>query len=175
MTAIALVRNGNPDAFSSIVERYQAPLQRYLYRLTGNEELAKDLAQDTFVQAYRNILKTDSHIALRAWLYKIAGNNARQYFRRKKLVFFSPFSGKSKDEPLAPESTESVENSIAIEEALLKLPNKLRDCLVLHFVEGFKYREIAEILGISEEAVRKRVTRGSLVFRQLYCAGGGGR
>ena len=175
VAAIALVREGNTDAFTSIVENYQAPLQRYLYRLTGDAELAKDLAQDTFVQAYRNILTTNSNLSLRAWLYKIAENNARQYFRRKKLIPFSLFSGTAKDEPSVSDFVEDTEKSMAIEEALLKISQKLRACLVLHFVEGFKYREIAGILGISEEAVRKRVSRGSLEFRQLYIAGGGGR
>jgi RNA polymerase sigma-70 factor (ECF subfamily) len=175
VAAIALVREGNTDAFTAIVEHYQAPLQRYLYRLTGDAELAKDLAQDTFVQAYQNILKTDSDLSLRAWLYKIAENNACQYFRRKKLIPFSLFSGTAKDEPAVKDFSENTEKSMAIEETLLKIPQKLRACLVLHFVEGFKYREIAGILGISEEAVRKRVSRGSLEFRRLYIAGGGGR
>ena len=55
-----------------------------------------------------------------------------------------------------------------IKEALLKVPGEQRTCMVLHFVEGLKYREIAEILGISEDAVRKRVARGSHEFRKAY-------
>jgi RNA polymerase sigma factor (sigma-70 family) len=55
---------------------------------------------------------------------------------------------------------------------MLKVPYKNRVCMVLHFFEGFKYREIAETLGISKEAVRKRVTRGSLEFRKFYSGKG---
>jgi RNA polymerase sigma-70 factor (ECF subfamily) len=175
VAAIALVRAGNADAFAGIVEHYQAPIQRYLYRLTGDYELAKDLAQDTFVQAYKNILKTDSELSLRAWLYRIAENNAKQHFRRKKMISFLPFSSPEKEESIPGGRAEETEQSMAIEEALLKIPQKQRTCLVLHFVEGFKYREIAEILEISEEAVRKRVARGSREFRKLYSAGGGVR
>jgi len=175
VAAIALVREGNADAFAGIIEYYQAPIQRYLYRLTGDYELAKDLAQDTFVQAYKSILKTDSELSLRAWLYRIAENNARQYYRRRKLVSFFPFSELKGKESSAGDCAGETERSIAIEEALLKIPQKQRTCLVLHFVEGFKYREIAEILGISEEAVRKRVSRGSREFRKMYGAGGGAR
>jgi RNA polymerase sigma-70 factor (ECF subfamily) len=170
--AINLVRGGNADAFTGIVEHYQAPLQRYLYRLTGDTELARDLAQDTFVQAYKNISKTDSELSLRAWLYRIAENNARQHFRRKKLISFLPFSDQEAAEPAEGDHAGKMEESMAIEEALLKIPQKQRTCLVLHFVEGFKYREIAEILEITEEAVRKRVSRGSVEFRKLYGAGG---
>ena len=174
-TAIALVRGGNADAFAGIVEHYQAPIQRYLYRLTGDYELACDLAQDTFVQAYKNILKTDSELSLRAWLYRIAENNARQHYLRKKLISFIPFSGMKKGETYTRDYVDEAERSIAIEEALLKIPQKQRVCMVLHFVEGFRYREIAEILEISEEAVRKRVARGSQQFREMYSAGGGVR
>ena len=60
---------------------------------------------------------------------------------------------------------------IAIKDALGKIPYEQRICVVLHYVEGFKYREIAETMGISEEAVRKRVTRGVQVFRRLYDRG----
>ena len=84
VSAIALVRAGNTDAFADIIDHYQAPIQRYLYRLTGDSEMARDLAQDTFVQAYKNILRTDSELSLKAWLYRIAANNAFQHHRRKK-------------------------------------------------------------------------------------------
>ena len=62
---------------------------------------------------------------------------------------------------------------MAIQEVLNKIPGKFRVCMVLHFVEGFKYKEIAETIGISEEAVRKRVARGSDEFRKLYGGRGG--
>ena len=74
---IAQVRTGQTDAFGHIVERYQLPIVRYLTRLTGNIETARDLAQDTFLQAYKSILKTKSELSLKAWLYRIATNNAR--------------------------------------------------------------------------------------------------
>jgi RNA polymerase sigma-70 factor (ECF subfamily) len=172
IATIALVRSGNTDAFAGIVEKYQAPIQRYLYRLTGDYELARDLTQDTFIQAYKSILKTDSELSLRAWLYRIAVNNALQHHRRKKLVSFIPLKKAEKIDSAHPDEKD---RDMAIEEALLKVPEKLRVCIMLHFVEGFKYREIAEILGISEEAVRKRVARGSQKFRKLYSAGGGVR
>ncbi len=62
-----------------------------------------------------------------------------------------------------------------MQEALLEVPEKLRACMVLHFVGGFKYREIADTLGISEDAVRMRVARGSEGFRRAYRAGGDAR
>lgn len=169
---IARIRTGNTDAFEEIVEKYQVPLTRYLYRLTGDYELAKDLAQDTFIKAYKSILKTDSDLKLNAWLYRIATNTAIQHLRRKKLISFIPFenmvnienhrNGKHPDKQM---------EELAIKETFDKIPWDQRVCMVLHYVEGFKYREIAETMDISEEAVRKRVTRGVQLFRRLYDGG----
>jgi RNA polymerase sigma-70 factor (ECF subfamily) len=171
---IALVRAGEADAFAEIIEHYQAPIIRYLFRLTGDYEMAKDLAQDTFIQAYKGILKTDAELSFKAWLYRIATNNALQHHRRKKLLSCIPFTLKEQDIADARSRIDSPGETLAINEALLKVPEDQRTCLVLHFVEGFKYREIAETLGCSEEAVRKRVARGRKLFIEEYNSGGGG-
>ena len=170
---IALVRAGDTDAFAEIVECYQAPIQRYLFRLTGDYELARDLAQDTFIQAYKGILKTNSELSFRAWLYRIATNNAWQHRRRKKLISFIPFADHiESDIPSTEIQPDCMDEKLAIQVVLSQIPKEQRTCLVLHLVEGFKYREIAETLGISEDAVRMRVTRGKEVFQRLYRRGG---
>ena len=74
---ISMVRAGSTDAFTEIVERHQEPIIRYLHQLTGEYEVALDLAQDTFVLAYEGILKTNAELSLKPWLYKIATNLAR--------------------------------------------------------------------------------------------------
>ena len=167
--AIVRVKAGTPDAFGEVVEHYQAPIVRYLYRLTGDSEVARDLAQDTFLQAYRGILKTRSDLKLKAWLYKIATNNARQYHRRRGLLAFVPFfDTEERGVPEPKAAPDHTDERLAIEETLLQVSEEKRACLVLHFVEGLRYREIAEILGLTEEAVRKRVARGSEDFREAY-------
>ncbi len=166
---IALVRAGEIDAFADIVEHYQSPIIRYLFRMTGEYELAKDLAQDTFIQAYKGILKTQAELSFKAWLYRIATNNALQHHRRKKLLSFIPFT--SSESETATNSIDCSRETTNIQETLQKIPEEQRICVVLHFVEGFKYREIAETLGISEEAVRKRVARGRLLFIEEYNKG----
>jgi RNA polymerase sigma-70 factor (ECF subfamily) len=169
---IAQVRSGNSDAFAGIVEHFQSPIQRYLYRFTGDYELAKDLTQDTFIQAYKSILKTNSGLSLKAWLYRIATNNAYQYYRRKRLISFIPFSGLKKEieSSIADYAVDTTE-TMAIQEALVKVPEEQRTCLVLHLIEGFKYREIADTLGISEDAVRMRVARAKEAFQRSYLGG----
>ncbi|MDD5094072.1 MAG: RNA polymerase sigma factor [Dehalococcoidia bacterium] len=172
---IESIRQGHIDAFEEIVEHYQMPMVRYLYRLTGDFAVAQDLAQDTFFQAYRGIDSFNTHISFKAWLYRIATNNARQYYRRKRRIPFIPFSDYGRQAVSAKDSApERIEQQMAIEESLLEVPYDQRKCMVLHFIEGFKYGEIALIVGISEEAVRKRLARGSRRFRAAYGEMSGG-
>ncbi len=166
---VARLRRGNADAFGEVVERYQAAIFRYLLRLTGDYELARDLAQDTFVRAYQAILKTDSDLRLKAWLYRIATNAALQHRRRGRILSFVSFEEWRR----RPESRGSDDppDTLAVQQALGRVPAEQRACLVLHYVEGFRYGEIALTLGISEEAVRKRVARGKQAFRRAFSGG----
>ena len=163
------VREGRTEEFSHIVERYEAPIKRYLLRITGDFDVAQDLAQDTFFQAYRGILETRSDLSLKSWLYKIATNNARQYHRRRRILSFLPLMGwESANEPGGGTLSDSVNERLTVQQAMVRVPHDRRVHMVLHFVEGLKYREIAEIFGTSEEAVRKQVSRGSKDFREAY-------
>ena len=171
--AVSRVRAGDTEAFAQIVEQFQLPIIRYLYRMTGDDELARDLAQDTFVQAYKGLAKTTPDLPLKTWLYRIATNNALQHRRRKRLISFLPFNADTDSKEDMAQAGDADTDRLAVVESLLKIPEKLRVCMVLHFIDGFKYREIAETLGISEDAVRMRVARGSDEFRRLYGAAGG--
>ncbi|OGN89041.1 MAG: hypothetical protein A2158_02235 [Chloroflexi bacterium RBG_13_46_14] len=166
---VALVKNGNVDSFADIVERYQSPVFRYVYRLTGSNDIAQDLTQDTFVQAFEGLLKTEINVSFKAWLYRIATNNVLQLWRRKQVLSFIPLKEDSRNRDFTDtDRSEAIGIQLDVQVTLAKIPGKQRICMVLHFVEGFKYHEIAIALGISEEAVRKRVARGSLEFKRLY-------
>ena len=83
---IDLLRFGDDKAWEDIVIEYQAPLSRYLYNMVRDKELARDLTQDTFMEAYRGISNTEGELKLKSWLYRIATNNAIQVLRRRKIV-----------------------------------------------------------------------------------------
>jgi RNA polymerase sigma-70 factor (ECF subfamily) len=169
---VALVRNGQTEAFTEIMERYQSAIIHYLHRLTGDNDLAADLAQDTFIQAYQGLMKSNAEINLRPWLYRIASNNAWQYWRRRRLLSLVPFSRfKQPPEPLVYSVGNPDDEKLVIKDVISKIPLEQRTCLILHYAEGLKYREIADILNISEEAVRKRVSRGKKVFLKHYNKG----
>jgi len=165
-------RAGDMEAFAGLVQQFQSAIVSYLFRLTGDMELARDLGQDTFIQAYKGLSTTVCTISFRAWLYRIATNNALQYFRRQAKLAFVPLDD-SRPAAANPDAAREGSESAAVHEALLKMPERLRVCLVLHFVDGFKHREIAKMLGISEDAVRMRVARGCAEFRRTYRASGG--
>jgi RNA polymerase sigma-70 factor (ECF subfamily) len=170
---IALIREGNTEAFGQVIERYQLPIGKYLFRLTGEYETARDLTQDTFLQAYQSLRKNKDGIQLKAWLYGIATNKALQYRRRKKIISFVPFDDEQNaDPPDEKNQPDNLAEKIMVEAAMLKVPAEQRVCMMLHFVEGFKYKEIAQTIGISEDAVRMRVARGSQEFRKQYPGGG---
>jgi RNA polymerase sigma-70 factor (ECF subfamily) len=165
------IRSGNTDAFACVVEEFQQPIVRYLYRLTSNLGLAQDLAQDTFVDAYKNITKTRSDLNLKAWLYKIATNNARQFFRRDKNRRFLPIEDDNSSAIAVDDQTGNSDLAIDVSRALAKVPLEQRECLALHFVEGLNYGDIGAALGISEDAVRMRVARGKQSFLAFYRGG----
>lgn len=166
---VARIRAGDDDAFELLVGRYQAPLFRYLRGLVGDQELARDLLQETFLRAFRSIGSLDAPGLLRSWLYRIAHNQAYSALRRRRLISWLPLSfgqhaGAAHPEPGAVEAAR-------VEEALASLPVQLRAPLLLHLVAGFSYAEVAELLQVTEGAVRMRISRGRAAFRAAYGAG----
>jgi RNA polymerase sigma-70 factor (ECF subfamily) len=120
-------------------------------------------------------MKTKSELSLKAWLYKIASNNALQHHRRRKILSFVPFlNSPEADIPEPGSGPEWIDAKVDVQRALLGVPADQRTALVLHYVEGLKYREIADVLSTSEEAIRKRVARGSEAFRNAYLPKAGG-
>ncbi len=181
---VARLRTGDAQAFRSLMERLQYPITGYLHRLVGEREVALDLAQDTFLQVYKEIGKTSSHLALDAWIYRIATNYGLRYLNRKRLRLFIPFSfgfdnqgdevsGISSEDMqersmIEASFEERTETSMLIQEAFSKLTPNDAVCVQLHYSAGFTYEQIGDIVKISPEAVRKRVARGVEKFRKVY-------
>ena len=164
------LREHDAQAFRSLIDRLQQPITRYLHRLVGDREVALDLAQDTFVQVYKEIDKTSGEFALDAWIYRIATNYALRYLNRKRLRQFVRLEDReSFDESLAVAGPEDqTEIRILVEQALGVLKPVDAVVLQLHFGNGFTYEEIGAVLQMSSEAVRKRVARGVEKFRKVY-------
>jgi RNA polymerase sigma-70 factor (ECF subfamily) len=165
------VRGGHADAFSEIVKVYYDPIKWYIFHLTGDYEATQDLAQETFLRAYENITENDKCISIKPWLYRIASNVVHNERKKISYLFKSKMLIQNNQRILSDKQLITNEN-MAVQDALLKVPEQYRVCLTLHFIEGFKYREIAETLRVSEESVRKRVARGKVSFMKYYKHGG---
>jgi RNA polymerase sigma-70 factor (ECF subfamily) len=167
------LRARDAQAFCSLIERLQHPITGYLHRLVGNREVALDLAQDTFLQVYKEIEKTSPDLLLDAWIYRIATNYGLRYLNRRRLRLFVGL-----DDPSCPEDFNNTlmtpgpegqaETRILVHDTLLKMKPQDAACLHLHYGSGFTYEEIGHVLGLTPDAVRKRVARGVEKFRALY-------
>ena len=164
------LRERDAQAFRSLIDRLQQPITGYLHRLVGDREVALDLAQDTFVQVYKEIVKTSGELALDAWIYRIATNYGLRYLNRKRLRQFVQLESRENfDESLAVAGPEDqTETRILIEQALGIMKPKDAAVLQLHYGNGFTYEEIGQVMEMSSEAVRKRVARSVEKFRKVY-------
>ena len=165
---IELLRCGNSKAWEDVVLQYQMPLSRYLYNMVKDKELARDLTQDTFLEAYQAMPKTEGELNLKPWLYRIATNNAIQVLRRRKLISWFPWA----EETTTSREPDSLEDSLArrelVRSALNKLHGKYRSVLLLHDDQGFNCQQIGEMVDISLDAAKKRLARAREMFRDAY-------
>jgi len=176
---IAAVRGGNAEAFDMIVREYQPRLYRFLFGMVGEAEVARDLTQDTFLAAYRALPSTREDLNLTGWLFQIARNNARSYWRRRKLITWLPFGrGGTDDERDAdwePQGVtgppESRPEAFVVERedlgaTMKRLQRTDRECLLL-VVDGFSYDEICTITGLTLAAVKGRIFRARKELRAI--------
>src|SRR5579885_2880110 len=171
---------GSVEAFETLVLHYEPRIKQMLYHLTRDRLLTQDLCQETFLAAYRALPRMEGkklHFA--PWLSRIALNQLRSEWRRRKHVTWVPFSPPQGygedvfDEPgedylIGPEHfEEQVGQRDLIQRVLSRLPEASVACLLLD-AEGFSYREIAETLQDSLSAVRSLLSRARQAFQQLY-------
>ena len=162
---VARVRRGDGAAFAEIFERYQHRIINYIYGLVHDSELANDLAQESFLKAYKALPRMGDDLRLAPWLYRIAGNTAFSALRRRRLIRWLPLLN---DGIMGGELDGDVAEAEAVHRALAQLPPKYKAPLLLHSHEGLSCNEIAEILGISPGAVKTRLFRAREAFRVAY-------
>lgn len=168
---VATVSAQERTDFDELYAQYRTPLYTYIYRLIGDREQAADLLQETFVKVYRALADLPTGPGRTPWLYRIATNTCYDALRRRRLIAWLPWT--RDDSAFEPASQDGdVDERYALREgvqdALRLLPPSLRAPLLLHAVHGFAYADIAATLGISEAAVKMRVSRARAAFRQAY-------
>jgi RNA polymerase sigma-70 factor (ECF subfamily) len=170
-----------PATFDEFFEQYQRRIFNLVYRLVGNYEEAADLTADTFAQALRAFPRFRGDAQAYTWLYRIAVNRCKNYFRQRDRR--APYHGPSFEEggaageelqgrpsaDVSPEqAAEAEELQRYLQQCLNALPPHFRVAVVLRDVQGLSYQEIADITESSVEAVKSRLFRArGLLRRQL--------
>ena len=177
------LKAGDGAAFNRLVEERQGDIYALLYRLTEDPEEARDLTQETFLQAFRYIAHFRGDADLRTWLYRIAVNQARNRWRwwkrrrRDRTVSLdapvaegveTPLSaGLASDEGLDPERQALArEREAVLHAALQTLSRPYREVIVLRDIEGLSYEEVASTLDLNVGTVKSRLNRGRTELRR---------
>lgn len=164
---------GDEDAFETLVRRHAPVLLKLGTRMLGNQADAEDAVQDAFVSAWRALPEFRGEAAFLAWMYRIMTNRCLKVLRARRPT--EPIEEGS--EPSAPEHSSSpvkaAEGAAAVKDlssALATLPPGQRACWVLRELHGLSYREISEVLDISEHAVRGRIFRARCFLTEAMSA-----
>ncbi len=178
---IRLFLSGSEQAFNRLVLANQQKAYNLAYRFLGNHEDASEVAQDAFLQVYRNLHRFRGSSSFQTWLYKIILNLARNRYRKmkrrkedQKVSLDSPVShddGESQweipDDSLGPlRSIRSREIQERIEESLEKISFEYRQVVVLRHIEGLSYAEISAILNCAEGTIKSRLHRAREELRE---------
>ena len=162
---------GDTAAFGRLVERYQDRLYNTVFRFLGSAEDARDVVQDAFVQAFVKLDSFEGTAAFYTWLYRIALNLAVSLGRRRRHTTSlelakDAFGCEPMDQEPGPEmGVLDEERADMVHKALARLNDDHRQILVLREMEGCRYEQIAEILGIPVGTVRSRLFRARLQLR----------
>ena len=176
--SLAALRARDKSEFARLVEAYSGVIYRLVVKMLGNPQDAEDALQETFLKAFRGLPNFDGRSSLSTWLYRIATNEALMMLRKRKVQFVSI------DEPLDTDEVEqapleivdwcclpetellSAEARRHLDQAIESLSPNLRVVFLLRDIEGLSTQETAQVLNLSETAVKTRLSRARLVLRE---------
>jgi RNA polymerase sigma-70 factor, ECF subfamily len=166
---VARLKKGDTEAFDALYDRYRGRVFAFLVRLSGDRPRAEDLTQETFVHLARKARGLQADTRLRPWLFTVARNLFVDQRRRLRLDF-----DRLRDLALWPtqrrvpspfERAELKQTQLQLEDALAELPAKYREVLLLICIENFDASEVATMLKLTPELVRKRLSRARSMLK----------
>jgi RNA polymerase sigma-70 factor (ECF subfamily) len=163
-------KQGDLSAFEAIFRKHQDRIYNLCRYMLQDPQNAQDAAQDVFLKAYRALKDFTPDASLYTWIYRIAMNTCLDYRRKSRREGFSsePLTEDLPSDEHSPyQLFESGEIRYSIQQALQKLPEKLRATIVLREIEGLSYEEIAEVLHTSAGTVKSRISRAREQLRHF--------
>ena len=173
------VAGGDTEAFDYLVEKFRRPMISFMYRMTRNQAVAEELAQEVFLRVYRSRLSYAASAKFTTWLYRIATNLAVNYARDTK--YERPENTVNIDEPdtetgltmdVADRSLNAEQTILrrerlaAIRDRIEALPERQRTAVIMHKYQNMDYKQIAAVLKLSESATKSLLFRAYETLRE---------
>ncbi len=177
--SLEALRSGDSNEFARVVEDNSGYIYRLALKILHNPQDAEDVLQETFIKAYRSLTNFQGHSKISTWLYRIATNEALMFLRKKKPVSISvdaPFDHVNEEQKplqivdwccIPEDELASDEARRHLDQSVDDLSLNLRAVFILRDIEGLSINETAEILDISQSAVKTRLHRARMQLREL--------
>jgi RNA polymerase sigma-70 factor (ECF subfamily) len=173
------LRDGNMSGFDFLIQKYRRPIVNFMYRMVHNQAIAEELAQEVFLRVYRSRQTYRAEARFSTWLYRIATNLGVNYARdtrHERAASTIYLDQADPDTGLAPDvadSTISAEDSLlrrermgAIRQHVMALPERQRMAVLMHKYEGMDYKQIGDVLKLSESATKSLLFRAYQTLRE---------
>jgi RNA polymerase sigma-70 factor (ECF subfamily) len=164
------LRAGDHAAAGEFVDMYNEQIFLFMRRLGHDRQVSEDLTQESFLQAWQHISQLRNGKALNGWLYRIASNVSKLYWRKHKGREMASIEGADIDVPESSEAgrdiVEHYEQLGRLKNAVACLPGKLRQTVVLHYMQHLTIAEAAEAAGVREGTFKSRLNRALETLRK---------
>lgn len=166
------IQAGDVEKLGLLFERYKRMLFGFFYRVIGNKEVSEDLVQNVFIRILRFKNQFRGEGKFTTWMYRIARNEIADHFKmEKKLGYKEDFNDLAENidgDPLAGQKSLKEDQIELLNYALQKLSSENRELIVMNRYQGLKYKEIGEMLDVSEGAVKVRTFRAMNELKKIY-------
>ena len=178
-TVMLELRAGNMAAFDVLLAKYRKPIIHFMFRMVHNQAVAEELAQEVFLRVYRSRETYRAEARFTTWLYRIATNlgvnHARdtRHERTASTVYLDEADSETGTRPDVADATPGAEANLlqeerfrAIREYVMALPERQRNAVLMHKYEGLDYKQIGEVLKLSESATKSLLFRAYQTLRE---------
>ncbi len=173
------VRDGDESGFGYLVEKYRRQIIHYMFRMTANQAVAEELAQEVFLRVYRSRASYRAEAKFSTWLYRIATNLGVNYARDHRheraaaSVYLDQPDAETGSTPDIPDARRTAEQDMLRDERLrgiraevMALPERQREAVLMHKYQEMDYREIGAVLQLSESATKSLLFRAYQTLRE---------